>query len=59
MANVRFVRVNFDQDRDFLRTHGVASQSTILVFRNGRVATRMIGTTNAEELSRSIRRAVA
>lgn len=59
LASVRFVRVDFDRDRDFLRAHRVSSQSTILVFRGGRVVTRMIGTTNANELDRAIRRAVA
>lgn len=57
-ANVRFVRVNFDTDRDFLTTHRVANQSTILVFRGGQVVARMIGTTNAAEIGAALRRAV-
>jgi thioredoxin 1 len=57
-ANVRFVRVNFDTDRDFLTTHRVANQSTILVFRGGQVVARMIGTTDAAEIGAALRRAV-
>jgi thioredoxin-like negative regulator of GroEL len=49
-ADVRFVRVNFDTDKDFLTAHRVAGQSTILVFRGGREVSRFVGVTNAQQL---------
>jgi thioredoxin 1 len=49
-ANVRFVRVNFDTDKEFLTANRVTGQSTILVFRGGREVARFAGVTNAQAL---------
>src|SRR5262245_5814858 len=35
LAAVKFVAVDFDKDKQFLRTYRVANQSVILVFKNG------------------------
>jgi thioredoxin 1 len=51
---VRFVRVNFDKDRDFLTTYKVASQSTILVFKGGKEVARFAGVTDATQIKTRI-----
>lgn len=53
-ANVRFVRVNFDTDKEFLTTNRVTGQSTIIVFRGGREVSRFVGVTNAQQLRERI-----
>jgi len=50
LAGVRFVTVDFDKDRQFLRTYRVGNQSVILVFKNGQEAARLIGITDAENI---------
>ena len=50
LAAARFVTVDFDKDREFLRAHRVANQSVILVFKNGQEATRLVGITDAERI---------
>ena len=50
LAGARFVTVDFDKDRQFLRSHRVANQSVILVFRNGQEVARLIGITDAEKI---------
>jgi thioredoxin 1 len=50
LAAARFITLDFDKDRQFLRTHRVANQSVILVFKNGQEAARLIGITDAERI---------
>jgi len=50
LAGARFVTVDFDKDKQFLRTYRVANQSVILVFKNGQEAARLIGITDAERI---------
>jgi thioredoxin len=47
---VKFVTVDFDKDREFLRAHRVANQSIILGFKNGQEVARLIGTTDADKI---------
>jgi thiol-disulfide isomerase/thioredoxin len=50
LAGVKFVTVDFDKDRQFLRTYRVGNQSVILLFKNGQEAARLIGITDAESI---------
>src|SRR5262245_33617818 len=47
---VQFVTVDFDKDKEFLRTHRVATQSVILAFNNGHEVARILGITDAEKI---------
>lgn len=49
-AKVKFVSVDFDKDREFLRTYRVANQSVILVFKNGQEVARLAGITEAQKI---------
>src|SRR5262245_23947228 len=42
---VKFVTVDFDKDKEFLRAHRVPTQSIILAFKNGQEVARIIGIT--------------
>ena len=57
-AKARFIRVNFDKDKDFLTGHKVSQQSTILVFKGGKEAARFGGVTESAELRRRIEAAL-
>ena len=57
-ARVKFVRVNFDSDLDFLRANRVASQSTIIVVKAGRESSRFVGITRPQELQTRIDAAI-
>lgn len=50
LENAVFVTVDYDRDKDFLRTHRIPRQSTILVFHGERELTRSIAETNRERL---------
>ena len=50
LAGVKFVTVDFDKDRQFLRTYRVGNQSVILLFKNGQETARLIGITDAENI---------
>jgi thioredoxin 1 len=50
LASAKFVNVDFDKDREFLKTYRVANQSVILVFKNGQEVTRLAGTTDAAKI---------
>lgn len=54
----RFIRVNFDKDRDFLTSHKVAVQSTILVFKGGKEVARFSGETDASRIRSRIDAAI-
>jgi thioredoxin 1 len=45
LAAVRFVAVDFDREKAFLRASRVANQSVILLHKGGKEARRLIGTT--------------
>ena len=49
-AKVKFVSMDFDKDREFLRTYRVANQSVILLFKNGQEVARLAGTTDAQKI---------
>jgi thioredoxin 1 len=59
MAKVQFVQVDFDNDRDFLKTYKVSSQSTILVFRGGKEVARLNGVTDPTQITQKLRAAVS
>ena len=50
LRNVSFVRVDWDDDKDFVRRYRVARQSTILVFRDGKETDRSIAETDRARL---------
>ena len=50
LADALFVRVDFDSDRTFLRTHRIPRQSTILVFDGAEEKGRSIAETNRGRL---------
>jgi thiol-disulfide isomerase/thioredoxin len=50
LAGVKFFIVDFDKDRQFLRTYRVGNQSVILLFKNGKEAARLVGITDAETI---------
>jgi thioredoxin 1 len=50
MHSVAFVRVDFDQHKDFLRAHNIARQSTILVFKGTAEVARSVAETNRDRL---------
>ena len=47
---IKFVKVNFDEEKAFLREHRVPRQSTILVFRGETEVARSIAQTNRAAL---------
>jgi thioredoxin-like negative regulator of GroEL len=57
-AAAKFVRVDFDHDRDFLTAHRVSSQSTILVFKGGKEVARLNGVTDPAQLRSRIKAAI-
>ena len=58
LAKVRFITVNFDKDKDFLRANKVANQSVILVFKGGKEVVRLSGTTDAAKIREGVMRAL-
>jgi thiol-disulfide isomerase/thioredoxin len=50
LANVVFIKVDFDTDKAFLRAHRVPRQSTILVFKGKKETARSIAETNRNRL---------
>jgi thiol-disulfide isomerase/thioredoxin len=56
-AAIRFVRVDFDKDQDFLRAQRVSNQSTIIVFKGGREVIRFVNVTDRGELIARVRQA--
>ena len=49
-ADVLFVKVNFDEEKAFLRTHRIPRQSTVLVFKGMDETARSIAQTNRTQL---------
>lgn len=50
LKNTRFVKVNFDKHKSFLREHRIPRQSTILVFKGKTESGRSIAQTNRGKL---------
>lgn len=50
LADAVFIRVNYDDDKAFLRAHRIPRQSTILVFEGGEEKARSIAETNRDRL---------
>jgi thioredoxin 1 len=50
LQGVSFVQLDFDKHKDFLRTHRVPRQSTILVFKGKKETGRSIAETDPERL---------
>lgn len=57
-ATAKFVRVDFDKDKEFLTAHKVSSQSTILVFKGGKEVARLNGVTDPAQLRSRIKAAI-
>ncbi len=55
---IKFVTVDFDKDKEFLRAHRVANQSVILVFKNGQEVARLMGITDADKIRAGLLAAV-
>lgn len=53
-ADVRFIKVDFDEDKAFLRAHKVPRQSTIIVFKGEREVARSIAETNRTRLRKLV-----
>ena len=53
-----FVKVDFDTDKAFLRTHRVPRQSTILVFKGKKETARSIAQTNRNALRKVVLNAI-
>lgn len=54
LANAVFIRVDFDKDKAFLRTHRIPRQSTILVFKGKAETARSIAQTNRSALRKVV-----
>ncbi len=53
-ADVLFVKVNFDDEKAFLRQHRIPRQSTILVFKGKKETARSIAETNRTRLRSAV-----
>lgn len=52
------MKVDFDVQKEFLREHRVARQSTILVFKGGKETVRSVAETDRERLIRAVLKGV-
>lgn len=50
LSEVAFVKVDFDNDKDFLHAHRISRQSTILVFKGKKEVARSIAETDRTRL---------
>lgn len=57
-ASTRAFRVDFDSDREFLRTHGVRSQSTLMLFEGEHEVSRSVGQTDERLIRRQVEAAL-
>lgn len=57
-ASIRAFRVDFDSDREFLRTHGVRSQSTLILFEGEREISRSVGQTDERLIRKQVETAL-
>jgi thioredoxin 1 len=49
-SNILFVKVNFDDEKDFLRANRIPRQSTVLVFKGMEEVARAVAQTNRTQL---------
>lgn len=56
--NVVFYQVDYDNQKDLLKTLKVRSQSTIIVYKNGKEVARATGDTKEAALSKLTRQAI-
>lgn len=56
--NMTALRVDFDSQKDVVRTLRVARQSTLLVFKGGKEAGRSTGDTSRESIERLLQKAL-
>jgi thiol-disulfide isomerase/thioredoxin len=54
MAKVKFISVNFDRDKEFLKARKIANQSVIVVFKDGKETVRIAGVTDPKEIRQRI-----
>lgn len=54
LRNAVFVKVDFDKEKAFLRTHRIPRQSTVLVFKGKRETARSIAETRPAELRAAV-----
>ncbi len=59
MTHVKFISVNFDKDKTFLKRNKVANQSVILIFKGGKEVARLIGTTDPAAIRAVVTKALA
>ncbi len=59
MTDVKFIAVNFDKDKTFLKRNKVANQSVILIFKGGKEVARLIGTTDPAAIRAGVTKALA
>lgn len=57
-ASVEAFRVDFDSDREFLKTFGVRSQSTIVVFAGAQELSRSVGVTDENTIEEQLEAAL-
>lgn len=55
---VNFVRVDYDNDTQFLETHDIARQSTVLVFKDGKELARSVAETDEARLQQLVAQAL-
>ena len=53
-ADIIFVKVNFDDEKDFLRANSVDRRSTVLVFKGTNEVARSVAVTNRRRLRRLV-----
>ncbi|MEM8725367.1 MAG: thioredoxin domain-containing protein [Pseudomonadota bacterium] len=53
-SNTLFVKVNFDDEKAFLRAHRIPRQSTVLVFKGKKEVARSIAQTNRSALRSAV-----
>lgn len=58
LQNMVFMRINYDVDRDFLRSYRIPQQSTIVIFDGKTEINRSVAETNRERLRQFVFNAV-
>jgi thiol-disulfide isomerase/thioredoxin len=56
--NVAFYQINFDTQKDLLKSLKVRTQSTIIVFKNGKEAVRSTGDTKESSIAKLTKQAI-
>jgi thioredoxin 1 len=58
LKGAMLMKVDFDVQKEFLREHRVARQSTILVFKGGKETVRSVAETDRERLTQAVLKGV-